>query len=165
MKTILMMTVSVLMFNSTSFGQAMQSVDIVAHMDVLDQAATFLPTGEHLGRSGAMALFPNCTAMVAPTNDEGGGLIASIDDTGLFDLLGSKTQNLASMSVYLKDAYTDDTKVTETEAIIGYKVFKAGEVNKTLKIKKINNSQASITIVESLNGKEIRSTSCRVKVK
>lgn len=164
MKAILMMTLSVLMFNSTSFAQAMQSQDIVAHMDTIDQAASFLPSGDHLGRSGTLSVLPNCSVTVAPTNDEGGGLLAGISSTSVFDLLGSKSKSLASMAVYYKDTLTDDTAITNDQVIIGYRVQSPNEISKTLKIKKTSNNQALVTITESVNGQQIKSTSCRIKV-
>lgn len=164
MKTILMMAVSVLMFNSTSFGQAMQSHDIVAHMDTIDQAASFLPSGDHLGRSGTLSVLPNCSVTVAPTNDEGGGLLAVISSTSVFDLLGSKSKSLASIAVYYRDTFTDDTAISNDQVIIGYRVQSPNEISKTLKIKKLSNSQALVTITESKNNMKINSTSCRVKV-
>lgn len=164
MKTILMMTLSILMFNSTSFAQAIQSHDIMAHMDTIDQAASFLPSGDHLGRRGSLSVLPNCSVTVAPTNDEGGGLLAVINSTSVFDLLGTKSKSLASMAVYYKDTFTSNTAISNDQVIIGYRVQSASEISKTLKMKKLSNSQALVTITESVNNKEIKSTSCRVKV-
>ena len=117
-----------------------------------------------MGRKSSLAPLPNCSVTVAPTHDNGGGLLAVIQSTSVLDILGSNSKTVASIEVYYSDILTSNSQVSANQVTVGYVADKINAVSKVLKIIKISANKADVTITEKANGKEIKSTSCRVKV-
>lgn len=128
MKSILLMAVSVLMFNSTSFGQAMQSVEMAAETDLLAQkletlekVVAFLPQGQLFGRHNLVGTV--CTAQIA-VFEKDQGINVTIKKSSLLDLLGTQSKTLASVTISPLNQITGEGNdggptMTEKQVTIG----------------------------------------------